>query len=203
MNALQRASLTVTKAQIVIAKSQPKETATLFPIGADEIKALGHSSYIAACQSLIITTCCDSKTNVSWRDTQANSEGVKFAWTKLFISTVLFLLLLQPLVVPSPVSLHRVHSLLWAVDGSRGPSGQSNDIQTWKKFVLSCLLCFLWNLNWPHSHYSFAWTTLCKIFAEFWALWSLHIFCHRTALTLARWRCKPGLTECSSATFSP
>lgn len=112
MNALQRASLTVTKAQIVIAKSQPKETATLFPIGADEIKALGHSSYIAACQSLIIATCCDSKTNVSWRDTQANSEGVKFAWTKLFISTVLFLLLLQPLVVPSPMSLHRVPSLL-------------------------------------------------------------------------------------------
>lgn len=203
MNALQRANLTVTKAQIVIAKSQPKETATLFPIGADEIKALGHSSYVGACQSLIIATCWDSKTNVSWRDTQANSGGVKFAWTKLFISTVLFLPLLQPLVVPLPVSLHRVHSLLWTVDGIRGTSGQSNDIQTWKKFMLSLLLCFLWNLHWPYSHDFFAWTTLCKIFCWIWALWSLHIFCHTTALTLARWRCKPGFTECSSTTFSP
>lgn len=102
----------MTKAQLVIAKSQPKEIAMLFPIGADEIKAFGHSSYIGACQSLKIATCCDSKTNVSWRDTQANSEGVKFAWTKLFISTVLFLPLLQPLVFPLPVSLHRVHLLL-------------------------------------------------------------------------------------------
>lgn len=92
----------MTKAQIVIAKSQPKELAMLFPIGADEIKALGHSSCIGACQNLKFATCCDSKTNVSWRDTQANSEGVKFAWTKLFISTVLFLPLPQPLVFPLP-----------------------------------------------------------------------------------------------------
>lgn len=139
MNALQRANLSVTKAQIITAKSQPKETAMLFPIEADEIKALGHSSYTGACQSLKIATWCDSKTNMSWRDTQANSEGVKFAWMKLFISTVLFLPLLWPLVVPLPMSLHRIHLLLWAVDGSRGPSGQSNDIQTWKK------LCFLFS----------------------------------------------------------
>jgi len=85
----------VTKAQIVTAKSQPKETATLFSIGADETKAVGHSSYLGACQSLIAATCCDSKINVLWRDSQANSWVGKFAWAKLFANAVLFLPLLQ------------------------------------------------------------------------------------------------------------
>ena len=45
----------------------------------------------------------------------------------------------------------------------------------------------------PAQHY------LKFIFAEFWALWFLHIFCHRRthSLSWARWRCKQGLTACS------
>lgn len=108
---------------------------------------------------------------MSWRDTQANSEGGKFAWTKLFVSTAL-LLLLQPLLVLFSMALHRAHSLPWATDGSHGPSGQSKQWHSnqKQKIVLSFLLCFLWNFHWTHSHCSFACTAPPKISAEFWAV---------------------------------
>lgn len=154
------------------------------------MKALGHSSYLAACQTLIIATCCDSKVNVSWRDTQANSEGGKFAQTKPFISSVISST--APAVpVPFSMALHKAHSLSWAADG---PSGQSSDIQTSKKKngaffppflpmkspLIILFLCLKFLLNFGHYGSS----TFC---------------CHgRThSLCLARWRCKQGFTECS------
>lgn len=158
----------MTKAQIVTVKSQPKETATLFSIGADEIKALGHSSYLEACQSLIIATCCDSKINVSWRDTQANSEGGRFARMKLCVSTVLISSTAPAASGPFRRGTAQSPFVIMSYGWQPWSSGQSSDIQNRNKnLCLSFLLFFLWNLHWTYSHYSFALTALPKIFANF------------------------------------
>lgn len=96
--------------------------------------------------------------------------------------------------------LHRDHLLSWAVDGSHDPSGQCSDIQIRNKnlcFLSSFASCEIFTdhiltIPLPEQHY-------LKLSLKFGHYGFLHIFCHRGthSLSLGRWRCKQGFTECS------
>lgn len=174
----------------------------LFPIGADEIKALGHSSYLRSLPELrnlqhdvILKQMCHREIpRLILRELNLPGQNSSLAQCYFYhFSSHLW----------SLCPCHCTEYVSYCEPGMAAgvPLGKAMTFRPEKKCALFSPLLLMKSQFTIFS--SVAWTILCKIFAEFWALWSLHIFCHRTALTLAGWRCKLGFTECSSTTFSP